>query len=102
MCLQQKNKNIATVVRMVKVVKDELKKCRDNGWKELLGVVTMFLETFFVPNMKDAIPGLATYHRRVDGRKHITIFFLEKYFLRNYFLFIHIKKYSIIFYITNY
>ncbi|KAI5678366.1 hypothetical protein M9H77_09316 [Catharanthus roseus] len=80
LCLQQKNENIATFVRMLKIVKDELKKYSDDGWEELLGVVTTFCteRDIFVPNMEDAIPGRTTYHRRVDGQIRTYYHFLHR------------------------
>ncbi|KAI5657550.1 hypothetical protein M9H77_26343 [Catharanthus roseus] len=44
MCLLQKTQKIVTVIQMIKTVKDELKKYRndDDCWEELLGVVTAF------------------------------------------------------------
>ncbi|KAI5684159.1 hypothetical protein M9H77_05387 [Catharanthus roseus] len=72
MCLQQRTQNIATAVRMIKTIKDELEKYKndDDCWEELLGVVIAFCtkNDIFLPNMQDDIPGRAKYHRSVDGK----------------------------------
>ncbi|KAI5654154.1 hypothetical protein M9H77_31341 [Catharanthus roseus] len=74
MCLQQKTQNIVTAVWMIKTVKDELKKYRndDDCWEELLGVVTAFRtkNDIFVPNMQDPKLGLgrAKLYKSVDGQ----------------------------------
>ncbi|KAI5648574.1 hypothetical protein M9H77_34579 [Catharanthus roseus] len=73
MCLQQKIQNIVTAVRMIKTVKDELKKYGndDDCWEELLGVITAFCtkNNIFVPNMQDPKlgQGRAKLYRSVDG-----------------------------------
>ncbi|KAI5682688.1 hypothetical protein M9H77_03916 [Catharanthus roseus] len=72
MCLQQRTQNIVTAIRMIKTVKEDLKKYRndDDYWEELLGVVTAFCvkHDIFVPNMQDPLPGRARLYRSVDGQ----------------------------------
>ncbi|KAI5649523.1 hypothetical protein M9H77_35528 [Catharanthus roseus] len=72
MCLQQRTQNIVTAIRMIKTVKEDLKKYRndDDYWEELLGVVTAFCvkHDIFVPNMQDPLPGQARLYRSVDGQ----------------------------------
>ncbi|KAI5680426.1 hypothetical protein M9H77_01653 [Catharanthus roseus] len=72
MCLQQRSQNIVTAVRMIKTIKEDLKKYRndDDCWEELLGVVTAFCvkHDIFVPNMQDPLPGRARLYRSVDGQ----------------------------------
>ncbi|KAI5678521.1 hypothetical protein M9H77_09471 [Catharanthus roseus] len=87
MCLQQKIQNIVTAVRMIKTVKDELKKYEndDDCWEELLGVVTAFCtkNNIFVSNMQDPKPsrGQDKLYRIVDGQpKSYNYFFLREIF----------------------
>ncbi|KAI5649156.1 hypothetical protein M9H77_35161 [Catharanthus roseus] len=72
MCLQQRTQNIVTAIRMIKTVKEDLKKYRndDDYWEELLGVVTAFCvkHDIFVPNMQDPLPSRARLYRSVDGQ----------------------------------
>ncbi|KAI5677467.1 hypothetical protein M9H77_08417 [Catharanthus roseus] len=72
MCLQQRTQNIVTAIQMIKTVKEDLKKYRndDDYWEELLGVVTAFCvkHDIFVPNMQDPLPGRARLYRSVDGQ----------------------------------
>ncbi|KAI5676289.1 hypothetical protein M9H77_07239 [Catharanthus roseus] len=44
MCLQQRTQNIVSVVRIIKIIKDELKRYinDDDCWEELLSIVTTF------------------------------------------------------------
>ncbi|KAI5649931.1 hypothetical protein M9H77_35936 [Catharanthus roseus] len=46
MCLQQRTQNIVTAIRMIKTIKEDLKKYRndDDYWEELLGVVIAFFK----------------------------------------------------------
>ncbi|KAI5654347.1 hypothetical protein M9H77_31534 [Catharanthus roseus] len=73
MCLQQRNQNIVTAVRMIKIIKKDLKKYRndDDYWEELLGVVTVFC-------IKNDI--------FMDSQRLTTIFFVETSFLRSYWI----------------
>ncbi|KAI5669067.1 hypothetical protein M9H77_18920 [Catharanthus roseus] len=70
MCLQQRTQNIVTAIRMIKTVKEDLKKYRndDDYWEELLGVVTAFCvkHDIFVP--QDPLPGRARLYKSVDGQ----------------------------------
>ncbi|KAI5676171.1 hypothetical protein M9H77_07121 [Catharanthus roseus] len=72
MCLQQRTQNIVTAIRMIKTIKEDLKKYRndDDYWEELLGVVTAFCvkHDIFMPNMQDPLPGRARLYRSVDGQ----------------------------------
>ncbi|XP_021984996.2 uncharacterized protein LOC110880864 [Helianthus annuus] len=57
--LQLKNQNIGNAVQLIKDVKNDIKKYRDDGWEELMEEVSSFCfqNEIHMPNMEDVIPG---------------------------------------------
>ncbi|XP_076916240.1 uncharacterized protein LOC143575866 [Bidens hawaiensis] len=64
--LQLKNQNIGNAIRLIKDVKYDIKKYRDERWEELMKEVTSFCSQneIHMPNMEDVIPG--RFRRTVD------------------------------------
>ncbi|XP_076916978.1 uncharacterized protein LOC143576860 [Bidens hawaiensis] len=88
--LQLKNQNIGNAIRLIKDVKYDIKKYRDEGWEELMKEVTSFCSQneIHMPNMEDVIPDRV--RRTVDDepqtylhRFRVDLFYQVVYLLLN-------------------
>ncbi|CAA0824496.1 General transcription factor 2-related zinc finger protein [Striga hermonthica] len=64
--LQEKTQNIGNALVLIKSVKKDLRKLREDGWEDLLMEVTTFCSEkgIYVPNMEDPMPGWPSRSQR--------------------------------------
>ncbi|CAA0810100.1 TTF-type zinc finger protein with HAT dimerisation domain, partial [Striga hermonthica] len=78
--LQEKSQNIVKAFVLIRTLKEDLGKFREDGWEEFLESVKEFCSQkgILVPNMEDHLPGRPRSKRQVDDQPKTYLHFFRR------------------------